>query len=345
MVRTPEDEARDTIDAALEAAGWVVQDARQAQIHAARGVVLRNFPLKTGHGFADYLIYLDGKAAGVVEAKKVGATLIGVEAQTGKYSTGLPDHLPCAFDPLPFLYESTGVETRFTNLLDPEPRSRPVFHFYRPEELADELAGDPLDGCPSNLRSRLPYLPEIDSHGLWDVQRRAVQNLEESLQANKPRALIQMATGSGKTFTAISSAYRLIKFGGARRVLFLVDRANLGRQTLKEFQQYVTPDDGRKFTELYNVQHLASNQLDPVARVCITTIQRLYSMLRGKELDADARRRLAVRLHGRTRPRARSRSSTTRRSRSRPSTSSSSTSATAPSTTSGGRCSNTSTPT
>jgi type I restriction enzyme R subunit len=287
MPRTPEEEAREAIDAALTEAGWSVQDASQAQIHASRGVALREFPLKRGHGFADYLLYVDGKAAGVVEAKKAGATLIGVETQTGKYSTGLPDHLPRAFAPLPFLYESTGFETRFTNLLDPDPRSRPVFHFHRPDELAEELAGEPLDGRPANLRSRLQHFPEIDAHGLWDVQRRAVENLEESLRLNKPRALIQMATGSGKTFTAISSAYRLIKFGGARRILFLVDRANLGRQALKEFQQYVTPDDGRKFTELYNVQHLASGKLDPVARVVISTIQRLYSVLQGTELDEE----------------------------------------------------------
>jgi len=165
MARTPEEEARETIDAALTAAGWAVQDASQAQIHARRGVALREFPLKKGHGFADYLLYVDGKAAGVVEAKKAGATLIGVETQTGKYSTGLPDHLPRAFAPLPFLYESTGVETRFTDLLDPEPRSRPVFHFHRPEELADELANDPLDGRPANLRSRLQHFPEIDAQG------------------------------------------------------------------------------------------------------------------------------------------------------------------------------------
>ena len=97
-----------------------------------------------------------------------------------------------------------------------------------------------------------------------------------------------MATGSGKTFTAINEVYRLVKFAKATRVLFLVDRGNLGRQAFKEFQQFVTPDDGRKFTELYNVQHLKSNTLDPVSRVCITTIQRLYSMLKGEE-DLDAR--------------------------------------------------------
>lgn len=295
MPRTPEERAREAIDAALRAAGWDVQDANAVNLHAGRGIAIREFRLKTGHGSADYLLYVDRKAAGVVEAKKIGDTLTGVEPQTGKYSTGMPAHLPRASDPLPFLYQSTGVETRFTNLLDPDPRSRYVAGFHRPEELAAELQedpapypeGHPLHGKPSSLRSRLPFLPPLDAPRLWDVQRRAIENLERSLQANRPRALIQMATGSGKTFTAISAAYRLIKFGRARRILFLVDRANLGRQALKEFQQYVTPDDGRKFTELYNVQHLTSNKLDPVARVVITTIQRLYSMLQGKELEPD----------------------------------------------------------
>jgi type I restriction enzyme R subunit len=118
---------------------------------------------------------------------------------------------------------------------------------------------------------------------LWSAQTKAITKLEESFAQNRPRALIQMATGSGKTFTAVNFAYRLVKFANARRVLFLVDRGNLGDQTLKEFQQFVTPDDGRKFTELYNVQHLQSNMLDTVARVTISTIQRLYSMLKGEQ--------------------------------------------------------------
>jgi type I restriction enzyme R subunit len=123
---------------------------------------------------------------------------------------------------------------------------------------------------------------------LRECQIDAIQNLEVSLADARPRALVQMATGSGKTFMAVSLIYRLIKFANARRVLFLVDRNILGRQTHTEFQQYLTPDDGRKFTELYNVQRLSSNTFDPVNRVCITTIQRLYSMLRGEpELDPE----------------------------------------------------------
>lgn len=261
-----------------------MQNADAANLHAGRGVAIREFRLNSGHGFADYLLYVDGRAVGVIEAKREGETLTGVETQAEKYATGLPTEIPAPYRPLPFLYQSTGSETRFTNSFDPAPRSRRVFDFHRPETLADWLREPPLDGHVSTLRSRVRGMPPLDEKGLWPAQRKAVTKLEESFAADRPRALIQMATGSGKTFTAVTAAYRLIKFGGARRILFLVDRGNLGRQALKEFQQYSTPDDGRKFTELYNVQHLQSNKIDPVARVVITTIQRLYSMLKG---DAD----------------------------------------------------------
>jgi len=149
-------------------------------------------------------------------------------------------------------------------------------------------------GVPLPLRALLQYMPPIADDKLYSAQRTAIENLERSLAADRPRALIQMTMGSGKTFTAVSSVYRLIKHAGATRVLFLVDRSNLGQQALGEFQRYVTPDDGRKFTELYNVQHLHSNHIDPVARVCITTIQRLYSMLQGEEeLDPELEERSA----------------------------------------------------
>ena len=138
-----------------------------------------------------------------------------------------------------------------------------------------------------NLRQRLKVMPPLNASGLWLVQERAIRNLEESLVAGRPRALVQMATGSGKTFMACNQVYRLIKHAGARRVLFLVDRSNLGRQTLREFQGFTTPDEGRKFTELYNVQLLQSSRIDPVSRVCISTIQRVYSILKGEELDPE----------------------------------------------------------
>jgi len=243
-------------------------------LYAGRGVAVREFPLQSG--FADYLLFVDQQAAGVVEAKAEGVPLLGVAEQTSSYLTGLPADIPHIQLPLPFGYESNGVEVFFRSERDPQPRSRRVFNFHRPETLAGWAQEH------TSLRARLCQLPSLNTHGLWDAQQEAISNLEQSLAEDKPRALIQMATGSGKTFTAVSAVYRLIKFAHVRRVLFLVDRANLGRQAFKEFQQYTTPDDGRKFTELYNVQRLTTNAIDPVNQVVITTIQRLYSMLQGE---------------------------------------------------------------
>ncbi len=272
---TPEARARMQIDRMLVAAGWVVHDYSRANLTASRGVAVREFILRPPHGRVDYLLFVDGAPVGVIEAKKEGETLTGVAWQTGKYVDGLPDHVEAAIEgALPFVYQSTGVETRFTNTLDPEASSRQVFWFLRPETLAAAVADLRRHPRAPTLRHRLRVLPDLPEGGLWPAQIRAIRNLEQSLALGKPRSLIQMATGSGKTFTAANIAYRLVKHADARRILFLVDRANLGRQTLKEFQGFTTPDDGRKFTELYNVQHLAANTIDPVARVTISTIQR-----------------------------------------------------------------------
>jgi type I restriction enzyme R subunit len=289
----PEEAARQTIDALLTASGWAVQDVRSMNVHACRGVAVRELPLGE-YGFADYALYVDSRPAGVIEAKKEGTTLSGVEVQDEKYAKGIAE-AGLSDVPVPFRYVSTGVETRFANYLDPEPRSRELFAFHRPETLAAWLLDVPKSDAypvgearPTTLRARLRSLPPLEAANLWPAQVKAVQNLETSFSQDRPRALIQMATGSGKTFTAITSIYRLIKHAGARRVLFLVDRSNLGRQAFKEFQQYVTPDDGRKFTELYNVQRLTSNRVEGVSSVVITTIQRLYSMLRGEpDLDPE----------------------------------------------------------
>ena len=279
----PEQVARQQIDAQLVACGWVIQDYRKFNPSDGRGIALREVPLKSG--ICDYLLMVDRKAVGVIEAKKTGTLLSGVAIQSAYYAVNLPDFMQ-SIGPgtLPFAYESTGVETMFRDERDPSPRSRRVFTFHRPETLEEWLTE------PLTLRGRLAALPTehpLTAQYLRNCQVEGIAKLEESFAAGRPRALIQMATGAGKTYTACSFAYRLIKYAGARRVLFLVDRANLGRQAMAEFQQFVAPDTGRKFTEVYNVQHLTSNKLDEVARVTICTVQRLYSMLRGEELDED----------------------------------------------------------
>jgi type I restriction enzyme R subunit len=288
----PEAQARRRIDALLEASGWTVQDRSAVNLSAGTGVALRELP--TASGEADYGLFLGNELVGVVEAKKVGDTLGGVEAQTLAYASETLPGLQVPIQPLPFRYESTGVETFFTNGLDPDPTARRVFSFHRPETLGAWLAAEvrrrsAKGDAPTapTLKGRMRLAQQLNRAGMWPAQIRAVENLEASIRDGRLRALIQMATGGGKTFTAISAGYRLITQGGARRVLFLVDRSNLGRQALKEFQAYSAPDDGRKFHELYNVVHLSNNRIDPVNKVVITTIQRLYSILKGEpEFDA-----------------------------------------------------------
>ena len=275
----PEDQARLDIDKMLEASGWVIQDFKELDLSAGFGIAVREFPLSKEH--SDYALFVDRNPVGVLEAKKVGWTLSGVEGQSKNYLDTLQEKFPNAPTPPCFAYESTGIETQFADLRDPNYRSREVFSFHKPELLAEWIKQD------KTLRARLKEIPALDYENLWDCQTHAITNLEKSNAENRPRALIQMATGSGKTFTAVTAIYRLIKFAKAKRVLFLVDRSNLGRQALREFQQYQTPDDGRKFTELYNVQHLQSQTIGDNS-VVISTIQRLYSMLKGEpELDEE----------------------------------------------------------
>ena len=273
----PEEEARQDIDELLEAAGWKLQNFKDLNLGSGLGVAVREFPLKGEH--ADYMLFVDRHAIGVVEAKPKGTTLSGVSVQTEKYVRGFPENIPHSGDLLPFGYESTGVETLFRDMREPDSRSRLVFAFHKPETLHEWLHQE------NTLRDRLRVMSPLITEGLRDCQKEAITNLERSFAESRPRALIQMASGSGKTFASVTFVYRLIKFAGARRVLFLVDRNTLGKQTLQEFKQYRTPDDGRLFTELYNVQRLTSRNIDSVSRVCITTIQRLYAMLRARALE------------------------------------------------------------
>ena len=276
----PEEKARQKIDHLLSEAGWEVQDRNELNISAGVGIAVREY--YTDVGPADYILFVDRKPIGIIEAKKEeeGYRLIQAEEQSSSYATSKLKYLHN--DPLPFVYESTGALTRFTDYRDPKPRSRPVFRFHRPETFREGLKK------PQSLRERLLALPALPTEGLRDCQIAATTNLEASFKANQPRALIQMATGSGKTFAAITSIYRLLKFADAKRILFLVDTRNLGEQAEQEFMAYLPNDDNRKFTELYNVQRLKSSYVATDSQVCISTIQRLYSILRGEELDDQA---------------------------------------------------------
>ena len=275
--QTPEQKARNNIDRKLNDSGWIVQEKSRIDWSASRGIAVKEY--LTDVGPADYVLFVDKKPVGIIEAKRdeEGHRLTVVEEQSAEYAASKLRYLNN--DPLPFVYESTGKLTRFTDQRDPKPRSRPVFSFHRPETFEECLKKE------KPLRERLLDIPELRTDGLRDCQIIAVSNLEKSFKDNRPRALVQMATGSGKTYTAITFIYRLLKFADAKKVLFLVDTRNLGEQAEQEFMAYVPNDDNRKFTELYNVQRLRSSYISSDSQVCISTIQRLYSILKGEELD------------------------------------------------------------
>ena len=276
--QTPEQAAREKIDQRLSYAGWIVQDKARIDFNAGLGVAVREY--QTDVGPADYALFVDKKPVGIVEAKPEdwGHKITTAEVQSAAYATARLKWVNNK-EPLPFVYESTGVLTRFTNGRDPKPRSREVFNYPRPKTIQDWHAQS------GSLRGRLQNLPDLDPIGLRACQISAIERLEASFKDDRPRALIQMATGSGKTYTAITSIYRLFKHADAKRILFLVDTKHLGEQAEQEFMAYVPSDDNRKFTELYSVQRLRSSFVAQDSQVCISTIQRMYSLLKGEELD------------------------------------------------------------
>lgn len=276
MPFTPEQKSRQKIDRKLEQAGWVVQDFNKIDFSAGNGIAIREYP--TDSGPADYLLVVNKNPVGIIEAKREeeGHRITRVEEQTFRYATSEIKHFEEA--DIRFLYESTGEITRFTDIGDPKPRAREVFSFHRPETLEKFHK-------KRSLRYRLQDLPDLNTDGLRECQVNAIQNLDKSFEDARPKALIQMATGSGKTYTAITTIYRLLKHADVGRVLFLVDTKNLGEQAEQEFMQYTPHDDNRKFTEIYTTQRLTSSYMPESNKVYISTIQRLYSMMKGEEIE------------------------------------------------------------
>lgn len=283
--QTPEQIARNEIDRMLRFAGWSVQDKKHINLNEGLGQAVREY--QTDVGPADYVLFVDKKAVGVVEAKReeAGQNITTVEDQTEGYASAKLKWVNNK-EPLPFLYESTGVITRFTDGRDPKPRSREVFTFHRPETFKESL------DLRTSLRARLANTPLLNPDGLparalglRDCQEAAITKLEQSLREDRPRALIQMATGAGKTYTAITAMYRILKHAKGKRILFLVDTKNLGKQAEQEMLNFTPTDDTRKFTELYAVQRLKSSHVPKDAQVCISTIQRMYAILKGENLD------------------------------------------------------------
>ena len=275
---TPEQKARKVIDEKLIASGWIIQDVKKLNPNAAVGVAVREFPTDTGP--VDYALFVNGTPVGVVEAKKSeeGENITTVEEQSSRYANSTFKWIKCEYK-IRFAYEATDKLTRFTDYNDVKYRSRSVFSFHKPEPLAA------LIRQKDTIRNNMKHFPEFDGTGFRDCQITAIKNLDKSLSENKPRALVQMATGAGKTFTAITAAYRMLKYGKMNRILFLVDTKSLGEQAEREFLAYRPNDDNRSFSEIYGVRRLKSSYIPSDVQICISTIQRMYSILSGEETD------------------------------------------------------------
>ena len=278
---SPEEKARFVIDEKLIQSGWIIQDVKQLDLSAGLGIAVREFPTSTGR--MDYALFVDGAPVGVVEAKRsdYGENITAVEGQTARYAKS---SLKCNVEnyEIRFAYEATDKLVRFTDYRDIKYRSRTVFSFHRPETLQALL------DMPDTIRNNMKKFPPFDTTGFRDCQTRAIAKLEDSFSGNKPRALVHMATGAGKTFTAITEAYRLLKFVNMNRILFLVDTKSLGEQAEQEFLAYIPNDDHRPFSNIYGVYRLRSSQMPRSVQVYISTIQRMYSILKGEELDESA---------------------------------------------------------
>jgi type I restriction enzyme R subunit len=242
-----------------------------------------------GDGRVDYLLYLNQKIVGVIEAKPAGTTLAEVHLQAMRYASSLTPgqklNAVLAKGVLPFVYEASSTELYFSNHFDPEPTSRRIFNFQRPSTLETIIrAEDPVNG-KGGWRSQIATMPGTEGYDLRPASERAIHNIENWLKTDgRRRALVQMATGAGKTRMAVTEIYRLLKFGGFKRVLFLVDRNNLGEQTVREFKNWDTPDDGRKFSAIYPVEQLSASGVADSSKVVVSTIQRVWAGLKGEPL-------------------------------------------------------------
>ena len=275
---TPEQEARVVIDKKLEQSGWVIQNFAQVNIGAALGVAVREYPTDTGP--VDYALFIDGEPVGVIEAKKssIGENITVVEEQSARYATSSFKWINREYT-IRFAYEATDKLIKFTDYKDIKYRSRRVFSFHRPEHLKSLLQAS------DTIRNNMKHFPILDTTGFRECQINAINNMDVSFADNRPRALVQMATGAGKTFTAITEAYRLLKYGKMNRILFLVDTKSLGEQAEREFLAYTPNDDTRSFSQLYGVRRLKNSYITNDVQICISTIQRMYSILKEEDID------------------------------------------------------------
>ena len=276
---TPEDKARKKIDKWLEEVGWTVVSRDEYSNAINAQAVKEN--LMIGNLEADYMLYLNGKAIAVLEAKRAENKLgDDVKLQAEDYTRLLPPSNQYWFNPIPFVFISNGETMLFKDMRNPDSPYINLGKMYSPKEIVERAGIE-------DEYAKLPSVPPVGPKGLRECQFEAISNLELSFKYGEKKALIVLATGAGKTFTACTAAYRLLNYTSAKRVLFLVDRNNLGKQAEGEFGTYKLTETGNAFSDEYIVHRLKSVEKIGKASVVISTIQRLFAALTGQEILDD----------------------------------------------------------
>ena len=272
---TPEEKARQKIDQWFTDAGWEVIN-RDEYEPTSTAVAIREGLLKDNLE-ADYFLFISGKAVGVLEAKREETDAFSsiVCEQAALYAKSVPNIYQTYQKPLPFIFTSNGKELYFCDFREQDHYFKQIMTIPTPHELVKKLG----------INDYFAGLPTLRKKGLRDCQYEAITELEKSFRSGQKRALMVLATGAGKTYTACLAAYRMLSYTPTRRVLFLVDRNNLGKQAEGEFGTFRLTENGEAFNTIFTVNRLRSSSIPSDSNVVISTIQRLFSFLKGETIE------------------------------------------------------------
>ena len=272
---TPEEKARQKIDQWFIDAGWEVIN-RDEYEPTSTAVAIREGLLKDNLE-ADYFLFISGKAVGVLEAKREETDAFSsiVCEQAALYAKSVPNIYQTYQRPLPFIFTSNGKELYFCDFREQDHYFKQIMTIPTPHELVKKLG----------INDYFAGLPTLRKKGLRDCQYEAITELEKSFRSGQKRALMVLATGAGKTYTACLAAYRMLSYTPMRRVLFLVDRNNLGKQAEGEFGTFRLTENGEAFNTIFTVNRLRSSSIPSDSNVVISTIQRLFSFLKGETIE------------------------------------------------------------
>ena len=272
---TPEEKARIKIDQWFADAGWEVIN-RDEYEPTSTAVAIREGLLKDNLE-ADYFLFINGKAVGVLEAKREETDTFSSKVceQAALYAKSVPNIYQTYQKPLPFIFTSNGKELYFCDFREQDHYFKQIMTIPTPHELVKKLG----------INDYFAGLPTLRKKGLRDCQYEAITELEKSFRSGQKRALMVLATGAGKTYTACLAAYRMLSYTPTRRVLFLVDRNNLGKQAEGEFGTFRLTENGEAFNTIFTVNRLRSSSIPSDSNVVISTIQRLFSFLKGETIE------------------------------------------------------------